>query len=101
MFLYRAMILLADSHDVSLVKSIIVNHSVKRLLVYYRVMTSYDARSSGISSVFTVASLQRLKMEALIPAPADCDVWSVIKFLNAQSIVPISIHRQLCQVCGL
>jgi hypothetical protein len=27
--------------------------------------------------------LQLLKMEALIPAPADCEVRSVIKFLNA------------------
>jgi hypothetical protein len=34
-------------------------------------------------------------MEALIPAPADCEVRSVIKFLNAQSIVLIEIHRQL------
>ncbi|PNF17893.1 hypothetical protein B7P43_G02234 [Cryptotermes secundus] len=37
-------------------------------------------------------------MEALIPTPADCEVWSVIKFLNAQSIAPIEIHRQLCRV---
>ena len=39
-------------------------------------------------------------MEALIPAPTDCEVRSVIKFLNAQSIVPIEIHCQLCQVYG-
>lgn len=39
-------------------------------------------------------------MEALIPAPADCEVRSVIKFLNAQSIVPIEIHHQLCWVYG-
>ena len=36
-------------------------------------------------------------MEALIPAPADCEVRSVMKFLNAERIVPIEIHRQLCQ----
>ena len=29
-----------------------------------------------------------------------CEVWSVIKFLNAQSIAPIEIHCQLCQVYG-
>ena len=32
-------------------------------------------------------------METLIPAPADCEVRSVIKFLNAQSIAPIEIHH--------
>ena len=42
-------------------------------------MTSHDACTSGTSRVLTVASLQRLKMEALIPAPADCEVRSVIK----------------------
>ncbi|GFV51907.1 uncharacterized protein TNCV_1322601 [Trichonephila clavipes] len=30
-----------------------------------------------------------------------CEVRSVIKFLYAQSIAPIEIHRQLCQVYGL
>ena len=44
-------------------------------------------------SVLTVASLLRLKIKALIPAPTDCEVRSVIKFLNAQNIVPIEIHH--------
>ena len=39
-------------------------------------------------------------MEALIPAPADYEGQSVIKFLKAREIVPIKIHRQLCQVYG-
>ena len=65
-----------------------------------RVMTSDDAYTSGTSRVLTVASLQQLKMEALIPAPADCEVRSVVKFLNALSIEPIKIHHQLCQVYG-
>ena len=63
-----------------------------------RVMTSHKACTSGTSRLLTVASLQQLKMKALIPAPTDCEVLSVIKFLNAQSIAPIEIHRQLCQV---
>ena len=54
--------------------------------------------TSGISWVLAVASLQLLKMEALIPAPAVCEVWSVIELLNAQSTAPIEIHRQPCQV---
>ena len=58
-------------------------------------MTSLDACTRGTSRVLTVASLQRLKTEALIPAPADCEVQSVTKFLNAQSTAPIEIHRRL------
>ena len=54
---------------------------------------SHGAGTSGTFRVLTVASLQRLKMEALIPAPADCEVQSVIKFLNKQGIAPIEIHR--------
>ena len=73
---------------------------MKRLHLRDRIMTSHDACTSGTSPVLIVASLQRLKMEALISAPADCKVRSVIKFLNAQSIAPIEIHRRLCQVYG-
>ena len=49
-------------------------------------MTSHDACTSGTSRVLTVASLQQLKMEALIPAPANCELRSTIKIFNAQSI---------------
>ena len=63
-----------------------------------REMTLHDACTSGTSRVLTVASMQQLLMEALILAPADCEVLSVIKFLNMQSIVPIEMHYQLCQV---
>ena len=63
-------------------------------------MTSFDACTSGTSRVLTLASLQRLKMEALIPASAECEVWTMRKFLNAQSIALIEIHRQLLQVYG-
>ena len=65
-----------------------------------RVMTSHDACTSGTSRVLTVASLKRLNMEALIPAPADCEVPSSIKFLKGQRLAPVEIHRQLCKVCG-
>ena len=56
--------------------------------------------TSGTSRVLKVVSLQRLKMEALISAPADCEVWFMIWFLNSQSIASIKMHRQLCQVYG-
>ncbi|KAJ4439459.1 hypothetical protein ANN_07583 [Periplaneta americana] len=54
----------------------------------------------GTSRVLSVASLHWLKMDVPIPAPAECEVRSVIKFLNAQGIAPIEIDRQLCQVYG-
>ena len=66
---------------------------MKRLRVRDKVMTSHDACTSGTSRVLTVASLQRLKIEALIPAPADCEVRSVTKFLNAQITAPIEIYH--------
>ena len=71
---------------------------MKRLRVRDRVMTSHDTCTSGTSRAPTAASLQGLNMEALIPVPAECEIRSVMKFLNAQSIAPIQIHRQLCQV---
>ncbi|KAJ4438533.1 hypothetical protein ANN_14478 [Periplaneta americana] len=52
------------------------------------------------SRLVSVAWQQWSEMEALIPSPAACEVRSVIKFFNAQSIAPIDIHRQLCQVYG-
>ena len=72
---------------------------MKQLRVRDRAMLSHDACTSGTSQVLTIASLQRLKMEALIPAPTDSEVQSVMKFLNAQSIAAIEI-RQMSQVHG-
>ena len=45
-------------------------------------MTSHDGSTSGTFRVLTVASLQRLKIEAFILAPADSEMQSVIKFLK-------------------
>ena len=63
-------------------------------------MTSHDACTSGTFRFLTISLLQRLKMEALIPAPADCEVRSMLWFFIAQNISLIEIHRQLCQVYG-
>ena len=73
---------------------------MQRLHVHNRVMTSHDTCASGTARFLTVASLQQLNMETLSPAPAYCEARSIIKFLNAQIIAPIKIHRQLCQVYG-
>jgi len=31
---------------------------------------------------------------------ADCDIWSVIRFLNAMNVLPSEIHHQICQLYG-
>ncbi|KAJ4426321.1 hypothetical protein ANN_27135 [Periplaneta americana] len=61
-------------------------------------MSWHGACASGTARVLSVASLHWLKMDVPIPAPAEFEVRSVIKFLNAQGIAPIEIDRQLCQV---
>ena len=63
-------------------------------------MTVHNACTSGTSRVFTVESLQLLKMEAPISTPANSEVRSIIKFLNALSIAPIEINLHLYQVYG-
>ena len=49
-------------------------------------MISHGACTSETSLVVTVASLQRLILEALIPVPADCEVRSVIKFFECTDL---------------
>ena len=61
------------------------------LRVRNRVMTSHD----GTSRVLTVPSMQWLKMEALIPSPANCD-----KGFECTKYAPIEIRRQLFRVYG-
>jgi len=35
-----------------------------------------------------------------IEEAADCEIWSVIRFLNTRNVVPSEIHHQICQVYG-
>ena len=65
---------------------------MKRLCVYDKSNDVAYAYISGTSRVFTVTLLKPLKMEALIPVPADCEVQSVMSF-NAQNIALIEIHH--------
>ncbi|KAJ4451734.1 hypothetical protein ANN_03205 [Periplaneta americana] len=39
-------------------------------------------------------------MFKVLEHPADCEMRSVIRFLNARNIKPADIHRQLCEVYG-
>ena len=40
------------------------------------------------------------KMFKMIERPADCEIRSVIRFLNARNVKPADIHRQICEVYG-
>ena len=35
-----------------------------------------------------------------IEGAADCEIQSVIRFLNARNVLPSEIHHQICQVYG-
>ena len=35
-----------------------------------------------------------------IEEAADCEIWSVIHFLNARNVLPNEIQHQICQVYG-
>ena len=35
-----------------------------------------------------------------IERAADCEIRSVIRFLNARNVLPSEIHHQICQVYG-
>jgi hypothetical protein len=36
----------------------------------------------------------------MIERPADCEIRSVISFLNARNVTQADIHRQICEVYG-
>ena len=31
---------------------------------------------------------------------ADCEIWSIIRFLNSRNVLPSAVHHQICQVYG-
>ena len=35
-----------------------------------------------------------------IEGAADCEIWPVIRFLNARNVLPSEIRHQICQVYG-
>ena len=39
-------------------------------------------------------------MSKTIEGPADCEIRSVIRFLNARNVLPSEINHQICQVYG-
>ena len=41
-----------------------------------------------------------LNMFKTIEVAADCEIWFVIRFLNAWNVLPSEIHHQICQVYG-
>jgi len=41
-----------------------------------------------------------LNMFKTIEGATDCEIWFVIRFLNARNVLPSEIHDQICQVYG-
>jgi len=41
-----------------------------------------------------------LNMFKTIDGATDCEIRSVIRFLNARNVLPLEINRQICQVYG-
>jgi hypothetical protein len=39
-------------------------------------------------------------MFKMVERPAECEIRSVIRFLNARNVKPADIHRQICEVYG-
>ena len=39
-------------------------------------------------------------MFEILERPADCEIRSGIRFLNARNVKPVEIHRQICEVYG-
>ena len=37
-------------------------------------------------------------MFKIIVRPTDCEIWSVIRCLNARNVKPADIHHQICEV---
>jgi len=35
-----------------------------------------------------------------IEVAADCEIRSIIRFLNARNVLPSEIHHQICHVCS-
>ena len=35
-----------------------------------------------------------------IEGASECEIWSVISFLNPRNVLPSEIHHQICQVYG-
>jgi hypothetical protein len=40
------------------------------------------------------------KMFKMIKCPANCEIWSVVHFLNARNVKLADIHCQICEVYG-
>lgn len=71
------------------------SHKLGRLCVWLSYAVIETSRS------LTLTLLLSTKMSALISSPTVYEVRYLIKFVNAQNVAWIEIHRQLCSLYGL
>jgi hypothetical protein len=57
-----------------------------------------DANLRKADSVYVLFCA--FKMFKMIMCPTDCEIWSVIHFLNARNVKPADIHHKMCEVYG-
>ena len=69
------------------------------IFMYLDMFTVYWIKLLLHYIIITLAGLPEFS-QFIVAVPADFEVRPIIKFLNAQNIAPIQIHRHLCQVYG-
>jgi hypothetical protein len=83
-----------------------VNISVAALRSWFRscALSSFlhwqatDPNTTKADSVYVLFCA--FKMLKMIELPADCEIRSVMRFLNARIVKPADIHRNICTVYG-
>ena len=50
--------------------------------------------------MFMFVPVRETCLRQLKGGAADCEIWSVIRFLNARNVLPNEIHHKICQVYG-
>jgi hypothetical protein len=64
-------------------------------LIHWQATNANTRKADSVYVMFCAC-----KMFKTIVRPADCEVWSVIHFLNARNVKPVDIHHQICEVYG-
>jgi hypothetical protein len=57
-----------------------------------------DANTRKADNVYVLFCA--FKIFKMIEHPTDCEIRSLVRFLNVRNVEPADIHRQICEVCG-
>ena len=62
--------------------------------------SSINQEATDAISCYVYVCSRALNMFQTIEGDADCEIRSVIRFLNTRNVLPSEIHHQICQVYG-